>query len=99
MAEGEPELVETRSGETFTITLESNPATGYTWEEEHDSSMLEVLRANDFRAGSDAVGAGGTEAFEFRALRPGETEIRFQYKRAWEEEPAEERRYRVRIGD
>jgi len=70
MTEEGPEVVDIRAGATFVIA----PATGYTWQEEHDPSLLELLRANDFRAASDAVGAGGTETFEFRSLKPGETE-------------------------
>jgi inhibitor of cysteine peptidase len=99
MTQEGPEVIEVRAGDTFEIALESVPATGYTWQEEHASSLLELLRANDFRAASDAVGAGGKEAFEFQALAPGETEIRFQYGRPWDEAAADERRYRVRISD
>jgi len=99
MTEEGPDVIEVRPGDTFEIALESVPATGYTWQEEHASSLLELLRANDFRAASDAVGGGGKEAFEFRALAPGETVIRFQYGRPWEEEVADERRYTVRISD
>ena len=71
------------------IALESNPTTGYSWEAEFDTAMLE-LTEQTFELGEYAkegiVGAGGTELFRFKGLSKGETEITFNYKRSWETE-------------
>ena len=84
----------------FTIALNSNPTTGYSWQESYDESFLELV-AKSYRLGAEAepevVGAGGTEYFQFRALQPGETELVMTYKRGWEEEYLEQLVFTVSI--
>jgi len=78
-------------GETFTISLKSNPTTGYMWQPEFDSEFLELVSM--FVSDSTdplIVGAGGTETFEFLPLKQGQARVRMVYKRAWEEEHIEE---------
>ena len=80
------ETIEVNVGQSFIIALESNPTTGYTWHEDFDKSFLELLGHEYERslAGEGLVGAGGTESFEFKALKKGETEITMVYKQGWE---------------
>jgi len=80
------ETIELNVGQSFVIALESNPTTGYTWHEDFDKSFLELLGHEYERslAGEGLVGAGGTESFEFKALKKGETEITMVYKQGWE---------------
>ena len=80
------ETIELNVGQSFVIALESNPTTGYTWHEDFDKSVLELLGHEYERslAGEGLVGAGGTESFEFKALKKGETEITMVYKQGWE---------------
>jgi len=83
----------------FTIALGSNPTTGYSWQESHDESFLELV-AKSYQPGAEAkeiVGAGGTEYFQFKALKPGETELVMTYKRSWEEESLEQLVFTVNI--
>jgi len=73
----------------FVIALDSNPTTGYDWEESYDDSMLwldevESKYVPDEKA-AGLVGAGGTQYFRFKALKVGETEITLVYKRLWED--------------
>ena len=74
-------------GEAFKITLESNPSTGYTWQvADIDEAVVEQEGAPVYVTGSgdDAVGAGGTETFLFRAGEPGECTLGLEYRRPWE---------------
>lgn len=71
----------------FIIALGSNPTTGYSWQESHDQSMLELLeKVYKEPAQEGVVGAGGIEYFRFKALKAGQTEITMVYQRPWEEE-------------
>lgn len=79
-------------GETFTISLKSNPTTGYMWQPGFDSEFLELVDSKFVPDATDPplVGAGGIETFEFLALKQGQTRVKMIYKRAWEDEHIEE---------
>ncbi|MFW6126174.1 MAG: protease inhibitor I42 family protein [Chloroflexota bacterium] len=97
---GEPvtEIFSVDAGETFTISLESNPSTGYGWTAHFDGQMLELV-AVDYEASSELIGAGGIETFEFGALQEGDTTIVMVYERTWEEGYLQRAVYRVSISD
>jgi len=84
----------------FVVALGSNPTTGYSWQESHDETMLELV-GKTYKPGKEAeqgaVGAGGVEYFRFKALKMGKTEITLVYKRLWEEEPLEQKVFIVNI--
>ena len=81
-------------GQEFIIALDSNPTTGYDWEESYDDSMLsldeEESRYEPDEKAKGLVGAGGTQYFRFKVLKAGNTEITLVYKRSWEEEIEDE---------
>ncbi len=77
-------------GQVFTVTLESNPSTGYRWEwVDHQDSIVEQMGEAQFkpRATGDPplVGAGGWESFDFQAVHPGQMTLKLVYRRPWEE--------------
>ena len=80
--------IKTKVGETFSIELESNPTTGYQWEENFDEKKVKLIDKN-FDSSSTAVGAGGKETFTFKVLSEGSSTIRLGYKRAWESDSIE----------
>jgi inhibitor of cysteine peptidase len=82
--EATAETIIAEVGDSFILSLDSNPTTGYAWQAEFDDELLELMGTN-FVLSSDLIGAGGIESFEFRALKKGETEITMVYKRSWEE--------------
>jgi len=82
--EATAETIIAEVGDSFILSLDSNPTTGYVWQAEFDDELLELMGTN-FVLSSDLIGAGGIESFEFRALKKGETEITMVYKRSWEE--------------
>lgn len=84
--------IDARTGEEFTIYLSSNPTTGYQWQLDGalDESLLKLV-GSTYRAqetGKAVVGAGGTEIWTFRALKPGQTTIKLKYIRPWEKDVA-----------
>ena len=84
----------------FMIALDSNPTTGYSWQESYDDSLLQLV-GKSYEMGKaakqGAVGAGGVEYFRFKALKTGKTEITLVYKRPWEEERLYEKVFTVNI--
>ncbi len=52
----------------FTIALDSNPTTGYDWEETHDESMLTLVedRYTADEKAEGLVGGGGTQYYRSR---------------------------------
>jgi inhibitor of cysteine peptidase len=80
------------AGDSFTVTLDSNPSTGFAWSisEITDESVIDDV-SNDFKgADTGMMGAGGQEVWTFEALDEGTSTIEMQYSRSWEQgvEPA-----------
>lgn len=74
---------------TLTVTLESNPTTGFQWElaSISDQAVLEK-QSNTFEAPEDTgmVGAPGKEVWTFKALKKGSSIVSMEYRRPWEED-------------
>jgi inhibitor of cysteine peptidase len=76
--------ISVRAGESFCISLDSNPSTGYSWEADFKEDDF-VLENRIYQAESSLIGGGGKETFTFRSLTKGETIISMKYRRPWEE--------------
>jgi predicted secreted protein len=77
-------------GQTFTVTLESNPTTGYRWEwVDKQESIVEQMGEVEFQqpAPNDPplAGGGGWEVFNFKAVSSGQMDLKLVYRRSWEE--------------
>eukprot|EP00292_Cryptomonas_paramecium_P024196 CAMPEP_0113680918 /NCGR_PEP_ID=MMETSP0038_2-20120614/11640_1 /TAXON_ID=2898 /ORGANISM="Cryptomonas paramecium" /LENGTH=144 /DNA_ID=CAMNT_0000599461 /DNA_START=13 /DNA_END=447 /DNA_ORIENTATION=- /assembly_acc=CAM_ASM_000170 len=73
-------------GDEFTVNLESNPTTGYSWQLVSSSEYIEKVD-NKYVATSSQpglVGGGGTDVWTFKGKAPGSGELVFAYKRPWE---------------
>jgi inhibitor of cysteine peptidase len=90
------EDVSVRSGEDFTIKLESNPTTGYKWQPIYDDTYIKLI-SNEFIQATKLIGAGGLERFSFRAVKSGNTYIEMLYKRVWEKKAVKSRKINVKI--
>jgi predicted secreted protein/Tol biopolymer transport system component len=82
--------VELKVGQILVVTLESNPTTGYSWEQAEDQdTILEQQGQPDFissqTGGPPIVGAGGWEVFRFKAVKLGKMILKLIYRRPWEE--------------
>ena len=88
------QTISTSANQEFTITLASNPTTGYGWQASYDETMVELVESKykipemekHERVKQGIAGSGGVELFRFKALTTGKTEITLVYKRPWQEE-------------
>ncbi len=78
--------VQVPAGSTFTVTLCSNPSTGFGWEEAKiaDTAAVEQVSRESKAGQSSAPGSPGSEAWTLKALKKGTTQISFAYSRPWE---------------
>jgi inhibitor of cysteine peptidase len=76
-----------KAGGSFTVTLCSNPTTGFQWESAviSDQSVLtETGHQSVSPEDENLVGAAGKEVWTFQALKKGTSTISIQYSRPWE---------------
>ena len=78
-----------KKGEVISISLESNPSTGYAWYATIANSavvvqMGEPQYSEPATGATPILGAAGTQTFLFQAVASGTTSITLDYKRAWE---------------
>jgi predicted secreted protein len=99
MAIAQPPPVQATVGDTFDVRLEGIPTSGYTWELDPSGlpDLVEFLAAELVAAHGQVAGGPAVQVFRFRATRPGETRIRFRYRRRWEAEPLRETHVTVAI--
>jgi inhibitor of cysteine peptidase len=84
--------------EEFSVTLPSNPSTGYGWKvAAYDREFLQLLRNRYQKPEQPRPGAGGQELFDFLPLKSGTTHIVFHYQRPFEKQAARELRHTVII--
>ena len=77
----------------FTITLQSNPTTGYTWVLSFDPEGVITTKPKEFTsAPNPGVGVGGTSSWRMKANSVGTSTLTCKYLRPWEkgEKPARE---------
>ena len=96
--------VKVTAGQEFTITLEANHTTGFSWQlaKPLDETLVKSVK-NDYKptpqkaGGSPMTGVGGTETWTFKAVKSGKTPIEFKYVRPWEKdkEPAKTATYQI----
>jgi predicted secreted protein len=82
--------VELEPGQILIVTLESNPTTGYRWEQVKDQeSILEQIGEAEFKPSETGepplIGAGGWEILRFKAVSAGQMTLELVYHRSWEE--------------
>lgn len=95
--------VELASGQSLLVRLPSNPSTGYRWiYVEPKDAVLRVDGPSTFEAAQSAgntAGAGGTEIWKLAPLKAGQQQLRFEYRRPWEQDgaPAQVATYAVTV--
>lgn len=70
------------------VSLGSNPSTGYTWKEAEieNIQVLSEYSRQFVEPQTDLVGAAGKDVWTFKTLAKGETTVKFQYTRPWQNE-------------
>lgn len=81
----------------FTISLKSNPSTGYSWVAEADGDFLTLTNHTYVPDEPVIPGSAGKENFNFVPVKIGETNLIMLYKRPWEKDAIEERLFRIII--
>ena len=79
-------------GDSFTVTLCSNPSTGFQWSESAQIGEQAILQQTNHQLvppetkadKPPAPGAAGKETWTFKALEKGTTEVSLEYSRPWE---------------
>ena len=71
--------------QTVTLTLDSNPTTGFSWQVEQSEELflVESVYTED-RTDEPVTGSGGTETITLTPLKAGKTEVTLTYARPWE---------------
>lgn len=74
----------------ISVTLLSNPTTGYSWSAEVEDENIATYIGSDYDAPNTEgiVGAGGAETLHFRTVNPGTTNVKLIYSRPWSGEVA-----------
>lgn len=90
--------IEVKAGDTIVISLEGNITTGFNWiPAPQDPVLLEQIGDIEVTPVSDAIGAPGTIVLKFKANEKGQTVLRLDYKRSWEEDVAPEKTFDVTV--
>jgi ABC-type nitrate/sulfonate/bicarbonate transport system substrate-binding protein/predicted secreted protein len=73
-------------GQQLDVRLPANPTTGFQWTAGalHAGPLAQTHPGEFQPAPSGALGAGGTEAFSYRATAAGTAHLAFAYARSWE---------------
>ncbi len=96
-----PSTIESKVGDTFTIPLEANHTTGYSWRlaQPADPEILKQLSEKYEEYNSGTVGASGEEIWTFQAVAKGTTTLVFEYLRPFEKNvpPAKTSKFKITI--
>jgi inhibitor of cysteine peptidase len=91
------------AGAQFTLSLEANHTTGYSWQlvDAGDAKVVSFVETKYVpKNANGAVGVGGTDVFTFKAVGNGKAIIHLKYVRPWEKDkaPARTADFDVTIG-
>lgn len=75
-----------RKGQEFTITLDSNPTSGFKWVPAFDTDTINIISHNFQPTSSILIGSSGQDVFTFKAISSGTTVLKMVYKRSWEQQ-------------
>jgi len=82
--------IDVSAGDTFSVTLCSNPTTGFQWSHFAQISNQSVLEQTDHQFSlpengnqPPAIGAPGQEIWTFKALKKGTGTVSMEYSRPW----------------
>jgi predicted secreted protein len=90
-------VINAKLNQPFTIQLDSNPTTGYTWTVDFDSHFLNKTDESYSQSEPRMIGSGGSQVFTFVPIKSGTTVVSAVYKRSWENIAADTRKFSVSI--
>lgn len=71
----------------YTLKLDSNPTTGYTWSYKVDNEGIIKETKNEYipdKTEAGIVGSGGVQQFSFKGIKEGDVTVTFEYARSWD---------------
>ena len=76
----------TIEGKVVTFCFDSNPTTGYDWTAALDGDCVELTRDEYKQDPSEPgmAGVGGSQYYDFTAVKEGTATVTFTYARSWE---------------
>ena len=84
--------IELTNGQTFNVTLETNPSTGYSWEVvELNNNILHQIGETETEPNitqKNMVGVPVMHTFQFQVINTGQTTLSIVYHRIWEKDVA-----------
>jgi len=91
-----------KAGQVMSISLGSNPSTGYSWyATSSNPAILVQMGEPEFQeptaSATTIVGAPGTAILFFQAVKAGSATIRLEYKRGWEKDVAAEKTITITV--
>lgn len=95
--QGRQEAIKVLKGHEFTITLQSNPGTGYQWNPTFNTTILNLVSHEYKPASTKLLGSPGTDVFTFKAINHGTDTVKMIYKRSWEKESVQEKIFLVNV--
>ncbi len=97
----QPQQIHANVGKQFSITLDANHTTGYSWKlaTTLDPNVLATMGTDYKENSSGRVGAGGEEIWTFLPKGKGTVELEFQYQRPFEKDvpPVKTAKFEVNI--
>lgn len=94
-------IIVKKSAPVFSIVMQSNPTTGYSWAlKNYDPDLIQVVSRHYYPATSGLIGAGGYEKWLFKVKPEGftvpqVTSIMLIYQRPWEVSGAQVTNFKV----
>lgn len=72
--------------DTFELTIEENPTTGYEWTYDiNNKDHVKFINSDYIAPNITVIGAGGHKLFKFEVLEEGVSTITLTHKRSWED--------------
>lgn len=77
--------IQVSENETFKITLDCNPCTGFQWHlTSENATLLDSTECTYQPYYKGVIGSGGKETWLFKAKKKGTTSLTFKYARPWD---------------
>ena len=83
----------------FEVVLEGVPTAGYVWQLAPATDKEAVVKelGHEWKHSTSLIGGPSQEHFRFLALREGEVNLHFRYRRPWEKGIKAERVFHIRV--
>ena len=83
------QTITAKSGEAFSIILEAQLSTGYSWKLSEVPASLKIVKENVITEEKETDIAGGFEnqEFIFKSMEKGELTLTFKYAQHWKKKP------------